>query len=131
MKKTFAFLTLLALPLLADELADSRKLQQEARQAYVAKDYKTFLAKIRASSDLRPQHAGLLYQLGKAQVLNGQYSDAAVTFGRVAGMGMAFAPDEDPELLGMRGSAGFGAILRRFKENREPIGEASTAFTIP
>jgi hypothetical protein len=129
--KKLLLLALLALPLAADDLADSRTLQQEARQAYVAKDYKTFLTKIRAASDLRPQHAGLLYQLGKAQVLNGQYPEAATTFGRVAGMGMAFAPDEDPELRSMRGFAGFGRILARFEENRAPFGEASTAFTIP
>src|SRR5436190_22972446 len=70
----------------ADEVADSRKLQQEAIAAFKAKDLPLFLEKIHAAAARRPQHPSMQYQLATAYALNGRTDEALDVLERVARM---------------------------------------------
>ncbi|HYH09829.1 MAG TPA: hypothetical protein VEK11_22460 [Thermoanaerobaculia bacterium] len=122
MKKLLGLL-LLAATLHADDVADSRRLQQEALAAYKAKDNVTFLTKIRAASLLRPQHTGLLLQFAIALAANGRHVEALNLIERVAVMGFV-APLTDPELEPVRKLDRFQAVAERMAANTRPAGKA-------
>jgi sugar lactone lactonase YvrE len=110
----------------ADEIADSRKLTQEALAAYKAKDAATFLAKITAASDLRPSQSALLYYRAAALALNGRDEEARALLERVARMGMVYDVAGQPEFSAPE----FKAVAEAFSKNKAPIGKADRAFMI-
>ncbi|HET7434304.1 MAG TPA: hypothetical protein VFN10_06275 [Thermoanaerobaculia bacterium] len=120
----------IALTARGDEIADSRKLQQEALAAYRAHDSATFLTKIAAASALRPQHPTMLWQLAIAQTLNGQRDQAFVTLERVANFGFVYPIEKEEELATLRDDPRYPAIEERFANNAQPHGRASLAFTV-
>ena len=120
----------LAISIGADEVADSRKLQQEAIAAFKAKDLPLFLAKIHAAAAMRPQHPSMQYQLATAYALNGQTSEALDVLERVARMGFDYPAAKDENLLSLRDSPRFAAIVERFAENKQPTGSPVLAFTL-
>lgn len=113
----------------ADEIADSRRLAQEALTAYKAKDNATFLTKIKAASLLRPQHPTLLVQFAIALAANGRHLEALNLIERVAAMGFV-APLTDPELEPVRKLPRFAAVAERMAANTRPIGRAKSELTI-
>jgi hypothetical protein len=113
----------------ADDIADSRRLQQEALTAYKEKKPDVFLAKIRAASDLRPQHPTLLLQLAVAQAANGQHQNALGVLDRVAAMGFVYELD-DAELQPVRALPSFARIAKRFEANGRAIGTAKQELAI-
>jgi hypothetical protein len=118
---------LLAASLSADPVADSRRFQQEAMKAYRARDYATFLARIRAASDLRPHHPTLLYYLAGGLALNGRGDESLRILDRLADMGMVYAPEKEPDFA----TVNTAVVAERFRKNAGPIGEAKVAATIP
>ena len=118
----FALALLATLAVHADEIADSRRLTQEALAAHKANDEGTFLAKITAASDLRPTQPTLLYYKAVALELNGRTSEAFGLLQRVARMGMFYDVTTEPE---------FRPFADAFARNKAPIGAAKRAFTIP
>lgn len=102
--------------IVADEVGDSRRLQQEALAAYKDKKPDVFLKKIRAASDLRPQHPTLLVQLAVALAANGQHRDALGVLDRVASMGFVYTLD-DAELQPVRALPAFARTAKRFEAN--------------
>ena len=118
-----------ALPMAADEIADSRKLQQEALAAYKEKKPDVFLKKIRAASDLRPQHPTLLVQLAVALAANGQRQNALGVLDRVAAMGFVY-PLDDAELQPVRALPAFTRIAKKFEANARAIGTAKEELTV-
>jgi sugar lactone lactonase YvrE len=120
-KPLCALLTIAALSLAADDITDSRKLQQAGLTAYKNKDAGAFLRNIQAASALRPQHPTLLVQLAVAQASNGQHEAALRTLERVAAMGFVFVPD-DAELEPVRALPAFAALARRLEANASAIG---------
>ena len=122
---------LVALPLFAEDVAESRRLYKNALDAYQKKDHAAFLENVRAASALRPQHPTLLYQLAVALTLNGRGDDALDVLERVAAMGFVYRAAEDEDLASLRGAPRFTAIAGRFAENAKPAGAATLAFTIP
>lgn len=122
--RLFLFALLFALTLHADEVVDSRKLYQEALAAQKANDAATFVKKLRAASDLRPQHPTLLYQLAAALDANGQREEAARILDRVAAMGFTYDAAKDfPDPR-------YSSVAKRFAANAKPIGTAKREFTI-
>ncbi|MGZ4778616.1 MAG: hypothetical protein ACXV5L_05430, partial [Thermoanaerobaculia bacterium] len=121
----------LALTLSADEVADSRKLQQEAFAAYKAKDYPTFLTKIAAASDLRPGQSTILYYRAAALALNGRREESLDALERIARMGMVYDAEHEGDFVSLHESPRWQSVLDAFKRNAAPIGTAETAFTIP
>ncbi len=127
--KRIALVLLLATNLFADPVTDSRKLQREALEAYKAKDYATFLAKIRGASDLRPDHPTLLYYLAGAYTMNGRNDEALSTLERVGRMGMVYEIAKEADFEPLRTDKRFEGVVEAFKKNAQPIGKASRAFT--
>lgn len=120
---------LLATSLLADDVTDSRRLQKEALAAYKEQKPEIFLKKIRAASDLRPQHPTLLVQLAVALAANGQHRNALGVLDRVAAMGFVYELD-DAELQPVRALPSFAVTAKRFEANKRPIGKAKLELTI-
>lgn len=129
MKQFLLALLLATTTLQADEVADSRKLAQEALTAYKAKDIATFLTKMRAASLLRPQHPTLLVQFAIALAANGRHLESLNLIERVAAMGFV-APLTDPELEPVRKLPRFAAVAERMAANMRPTGRAKSEFTI-
>lgn len=124
-----AFMAIMAASMTADEVDDSRRLQQEALAAYKNKQPDLFLQKIRAASDLRPQHPTLLMQLAMGLAINGQGGNALGVLDRVAAMGFVYALD-DSDLDPVRAMPAFAGIAKRFEANARPIGTARQELTI-
>lgn len=120
---------LLALPAYADEVSDSRALQQEALAAYRAGDAALFLNKIAAASALRPQHPTILWQLAVAQAMNGRRDEAFASIERVARFGFVYKMDDEQEFAALRDDPRYAVIAARFVENAKPRGRATVAFT--
>lgn len=116
-------------PLLADEVADSRRLQQEALAAHKEKKEDVFLEKIREASKLRPQQPTLLMQLAIALAANGRQREALGVIDRVAAMGFVYDIN-DAEFAPLRDQPLFAAAARHFADNAKPIGTARPALTI-
>jgi hypothetical protein len=125
----FAAVLFLAVTVTADDVARSRVLQNEAQAALQNGDRAAYLAKIRAASDLRPQHPTLLMRVGIALALNGRNDEALAVFERVASMGFVYVL-EDPELNALRELPRFRAVQERFAANGRAIGSARTELTI-
>ena len=98
---------------------------------YKAKDFPAFLARIRAASDLRPQHPTLLYYVAGGLMLNGQHEEALRVLERISAMGMVYAPEKEPDFEGARSLPGFASIVERFQANAVPKGESTRALSIP
>jgi hypothetical protein len=113
----------------ADEVTDSRRLQQEGLAAYKEKKPDVFLTKIRAASELRPHHPTLLLQLAVALAANGQHQNALGVLDRVAAMGFVYTLD-DPELEPVRALPSFPRIAKRFEANARAIGTAKAELTV-
>jgi hypothetical protein len=130
-KKLIAFIVAAALAssALADDLADSRRLQQEALAAYKEKKPVVFLEKIRAAAALRPQHPTLLVQLAVALAANEQYREAAGVLDRVAAMGFVYVLD-DAELQPVLALPEFARAAKRFEANAHPIGSAKQELIV-
>jgi hypothetical protein len=131
MMKTFLAMALLAVASVinADDLADSRRLQQEALTAYKEKKPVVFLEKIRAAAALRPQHPTLLVQLAVALAANEQYREAVGVLDRVAAMGFVYVLD-DAELQPVLARPEFARTAKRFEANARPIGSAKQELTV-
>lgn len=131
MMKKFLAIALLAVAATAsaDDLADSRRLQQEALAAYKEKKPVVFLEKIRAASALRQQHPTLLVQLAVALAANERYREAMGVLDRVAAMGFVYALD-DAELQPVRALPEFARAAKRFEANARPIGSAKLELTV-
>jgi hypothetical protein len=129
--KIFLGIALLAIAstIAADEVTDSRRLQQEALAAYKDKKPVVFLEKIRAASALRPQHPTLLVQLAVALAANERHREALGVLDRVAAMGFVYALD-DAELKPVLAMPAFARAAKRFEANARPIGSARQELTI-
>jgi hypothetical protein len=130
MMKRAVLVLMLALAMRGDEVADSRRLQKEALDAYRAGNATLFLDRIAAASALRPQHPSMLYQLALAQAMNGRNDDALATLERVAAMGMVYAPAKAKELEPLHASPRYAAVVERFARNAAPQGAPRPAFSI-
>jgi len=119
-----AIVLLLATSLFGDDVAESRRLYGEALAAYQEKNYALFLERVRAASDLRPQHPTLLMQYAAALTLNGQHDAALPILERVASMGFVYDVAKEEDFAALRALPRFGAIAKRFEANARPIGEA-------
>jgi hypothetical protein len=115
--------------LAADDVTESRKLQQAALAAYKQKDAAAFLKNIRAASALRPQHPTLLVQLAVALASNGQNDAALRTLQRVADMGFVYVFD-DAELAPVRALPAYAAVETRLAANAAAIGAPRRELTV-
>ncbi len=120
-----------ALAQTAAEMRESAKLEQQAKADYKAKDYAKFLENIKRASDLRPNHARLLYNLAAAYALGGKPDDALGVLARLAAMDLFFAVERDDDFKALFDSPRFRAIQNEFALNQQTLNKSARAFTIP
>ena len=110
-----------------DAIRESRRLQSEAREAYKARDFATFLERIEGASDLRPSHPTLLYYVAGALTLNGRHEEALDVLERIASMGMVYSPEKEPDFEALTRLSRFPGITNAFQRNAAAQGTPSTA----
>jgi streptogramin lyase len=115
---------------LAERVAEGRRLEQAAREAAHAGSNGEYLKLIRKAAALRPHHPYLLYGLADALALAGDTAAAIDALARLAGMGIAVAPGEEPDFAPLSGRGDFQALLRRFERNADPHVGGEVAFRV-
>jgi len=126
---TLALAIIFSTAALADEVADSRRLQQEALAARKDQQPQVFLSRIAEAAKLRPQHPALLLLHASALAANDRPREALALIDRVASMGLVYSLDA-PELAPLRAMPGYIQIATRLAANANPIGTARQAFAI-
>lgn len=132
MRVGIALLVALVIPtrtMSADEVADSRRLYQEALAAYKDQKPVLFLEKVRVASALRPHHPELLVRLAVALAANERHREALGVLDRVAAMGFT-DPLDDAELKPVLALPEFASTAKRFAANGRAIGSAKQELTI-
>ncbi len=115
---------------LAERVEEGRRLEQAAREAAEQGSNAEYLKLIREAVSLRPHHPYLLYRLADAHALAGDATAALDALTRVAEMGIAVSPGDEPDFAALAGDAGFRDLLRRFERNAGPMGDGEVAFRV-
>ena len=115
----------------AIEMRDSVKFERQAAADYKAKDYTKFLENMKLASDLRPDHARLLYNLANAYALNNKPNEALTVLERIAAMGLFFAVEKDDDFTSLFDLPRFKTIQARFALNQKAVNRSKKALTIP
>lgn len=110
---------------------DGRYYEQQARQAYAAKDYATFLANMIKAAELRPNHPRLLYNLAAAYALNDRPDEALARLRLLAEMGLVMPAARDKDFTALRESAQFNQLTVTFEKNKAETGQAAQVFSLP
>ena len=108
----------------------ARYYRQQAAAAYKAKDYASAIDNLKKALELIPDHPTLFYNIAAISTLQGKKTEAIASLSRVADMGLALRPENDPDFESIKDTAEFKAILKRFEDNKAPLVKSSTAFTI-
>jgi len=109
---------------------DGRYYEAEARKAYQAKNYQSFLENMKVASELRPNHPRLMYNLAVAYTLNGKSSDAIALLRKEAAMGLVMPAANDPDFVSLKAQPDFEAVLKQFEQNALPKISSAQAFTV-
>lgn len=128
------FLTLFPVNLRAQEtsaLARAQQFEKQAREAYAARDFASYLANAKQAAELRPNHPRLLYNLARAYALNGEPKQAVQLLEQLAKMGMLTRLETDGELEKQLAASDFQNLKILFERNRQPLNRSSRAFTLP
>ena len=115
----------------AIEMRESVKFERQAVEFYKTKDYEKFLENIKRASDLRPNHARLLYNLAVAYSLNNKSDEALKILERLAAMDLFFAVEKDDDFKSLFDLARFKTIQNEFALNQKAVNKSEKAFTIP
>lgn len=109
---------------------DGRFFESQARKAYEAKDYPSFLDNMKHAVELRPNHPRLMYNLAIAFALNGNKSEAISWLRRTAEMGLVLPAKDDHDFDSLKSMAEFQSVLQKFEENQTPKISSLQAFTV-
>ncbi len=115
----------------AIEMRESVKFERQAVEFYKTKDYEKFLENIKQASDLRPNHARLLYNLAVAYSLNNKSDEALKVLERLSAMDLFFAVEKDDDFKSLFDLARFKTIQNEFALNQKAVNKSEKAFTIP
>ena len=109
-----------------------QQLAREARAAYDAKDYATFVAKTEQAAKLAPADVWVLYNLACGQALAGRRDEALKTLDTLASRKVRFDLDAEGDFASLRGSAGYRKVSDRMKKLAEDkVSSSAVAFRIP
>lgn len=114
----------------ADALRESARLERQANADYEAKDYEKFLENLKKASELRPNHARILYNLAVAYALNNKADEALAVLERLAAMDLFFAVEKDEDFKSLLDLPRFLAIQNEFAQNGKAVNRAARAFSI-
>jgi hypothetical protein len=109
---------------------DGRTEEQEARKAYRANDFPTFLAKMKAADELRPNHPRIVYNLASAFSLNAKPAEAFQMLRRLVVMKLVHSPEKDKDFDTLKGRGEFSEILSGFEKNRLQVGTPRRQFSL-
>ena len=107
-----------------------RKAMRQARLAYDAKDYGTFLDATVKAAELLPGNPEVTYNLACAYSLMGQRAAAVTVLQRLADLGVDFRVDEDPDVSPLLAVADLREVHAALVALRVPFGRAAEAFTL-
>lgn len=113
-----------------DEPKNARYYRQQAAAAYKAKDYALAIEDLKRALEMIPDHPTLVYNIAAISALQGNKADAIAGLSKVAAMGLALHPEKDSDFDSIKDSAEFKAVLGKFENNKTPIINSATAFTI-
>ncbi len=109
-----------------------QQLAREARAAYDAKDYATFVAKTEQASKLAPADVWILYNLACGQALAGRRDESLKTLDTIAARKVRFDLDAEGDFASLRGSAGYRKVSDRMKKlGDEKVSSSAVAFRVP
>lgn len=114
----------------AVEMRESVKFERQAVEFYKSKDYAKFLENIKQASDLRPNHARLLYNLAVAYSLNNKSDEALKVLERLAAMGLFFAVEKAEDFKSLSDLPRFKTIQNEFALNQKAVNRSEKAFMI-
>jgi hypothetical protein len=109
---------------------DGRTEEQEARKAYRANDFPTFLAKMKSADELRPNHPRIVYNLASAFSLNAKPAEALQALRRLVAMQLVYSPERDKDFDTLRSRSEFSEILSAFKKNQMSVGLTKRQFSL-
>lgn len=119
-------LSLAATPAVADDYLDARA---ELIAAYQAQDYAAMQAAGERAVAARPGHAGALYNLAFAEVLNGQHELALVTLQKLLEQRVDFGVADIDEFAPLKSLPGWPAYAARVAKLKEPVGRVQVIAT--
>lgn len=114
-------------PALADAYADARA---ELVAAYQAREYGRMRDAAEAALDARPGYPGAMFNLALAEVLAGDPDASLKILGSLADRGVDYAIEDADEFAPLRALSGWSDYRRRIAALREPVGEATVAYTL-
>ena len=113
-------------------LQTQQQLAREARAAYDAKDYVTFVAKTEQAAKLAPADVWVLYNLACGQALAGRRDEALKTLDTLAARRVRFDLDAEGDFASIRGGAGYRKVSDRMKKLGDvKVSSSAVAFRIP
>lgn len=114
----------------SEQLTESVKFERQANADYKAKDYAKFLENMKRASELRPNHARLLYNLADAYALENKADESLKILERLAAMDLFFDVGKDDDFKILFETRRFKQIQNAFAQNRKAINKSAKAFTI-
>jgi hypothetical protein len=115
-----------ASPALADAYGDARA---DLIAAYQARDYPRMREAAHAALDARPGYPGALFNLALADVLAGDAVASLKIMRSLAARGVDYAIEDAEEFAPLRTLSGWSDFRRSIGELREPVGEATVAYS--
>ena len=103
---------------------------QQAAKSYREKNFSAYLENAKTVLKVRPAQPRYLYNAACAYALTGDHREAIALLGKIANMGLTYAPESDEDLASLRGTKEFQAVVDRFASNLKPVSHSSPAFTI-
>lgn len=114
--------------LTAERIREGRLAANTAFLALEEGNLADFLVNLKRATDLRPTHASLEYQLGRAYLMNGDTLSALSTLENLVKMGVYISFD-DPVLSGLRALPVGQDLELRLLKNNDPKVASTPAFT--
>ncbi len=116
--------------LAADTEPQWRVLNHAARQAVEAKDYAKLRETLLALKPLMPGNPSVIYNLAAADAALGDAPAALAQLRNLAGMGLVYDLNANPDFSPLRGSTEFAAIVKEIGDNKKPVSHSSPAFAL-
>ncbi|MBS1680118.1 MAG: hypothetical protein JST48_00250 [Bacteroidetes bacterium] len=105
-------------------------LYRDAMDAYKKKNHTDFYQKIKEANKIRPNHQGILYQLGIACALNGKKDEANANLKKAILINTDFKLEGVADFNSIKDTDGFKKLLSLQTEWQTPLIHSKVAFTL-
>ncbi|MBT8409055.1 MAG: hypothetical protein KJN93_05470, partial [Alphaproteobacteria bacterium] len=95
---------------------------RSAATAYEAEDFAEFRSAVRGALTLRPDYPPMLYNLAAAEARMDNPGGALAVLERLARMGLAYDPREDPDFATLADTPAFAGVASHLARNGEAQG---------